>query len=113
MMMPGSAPFTPPSNDPVLSTVPSSLNSLVASPKSQTLPSRSWAYQPVQRVFDRLGVKADGVMDDHGLDAHDHLGVAGDLGRRLLQAIGRMSLVRHRLLNSRRQNDDRRPRFTR
>src|SRR6476620_3372268 len=45
MTMPGSAPFTPPSNDPVLSTVPSSWTSLVASPKSQTLSSRSWAYQ--------------------------------------------------------------------
>ena len=44
MMMPGRALFTPPSNDPLVSAVPSS-SFLVASPKYQTLPSRSWAYQ--------------------------------------------------------------------
>src|SRR6476469_7016363 len=44
MMMPGSAPLTPASNEPAVSAVPS-LNSLVASPKYQTLPSRSCAYQ--------------------------------------------------------------------
>src|SRR5262245_34215777 len=44
MMTPGCAPLTPLSNEPVVSTAPS-LNSLVASPKYQTLPSRSCAYQ--------------------------------------------------------------------
>ena len=48
MAMPGSAPSTPPSNDPAVSTVPS-LNSLVASPKYQTLPRASCAYQSVVR----------------------------------------------------------------
>src|SRR6185503_16051592 len=44
MMMPVRAPLTPPSNEPAVSTLPS-LYSLVTSPKYQTLPSRSCAYQ--------------------------------------------------------------------
>ena len=91
MMMPGRAPLTPPSNEPAVSTVPS-LNSLVASPKYQTLPSRSCAYQS---KVSSIGLVVDGdcVVDDDGVDAHDLLGVAGDLGGRALQPIRRGCLI--------------------
>ena len=45
MTTPGSAPSTPASNDPSReATLPSS-NSAVSSPRYQTFPSVSWAYQ--------------------------------------------------------------------
>src|SRR5947207_15869515 len=44
MTMPGMAPPTPACHEPEVSIVPSS-NAAVRSPRYQTLPARSWAYQ--------------------------------------------------------------------
>ena len=45
MAIPGSAPSTPASNDPARDEIRPSSNSAVSSPRYQTLPSPSWAYQ--------------------------------------------------------------------
>jgi hypothetical protein len=56
----------------VLTTLPSS-NSLVSSPRYQTLPSPSW---PVERVLDQLALLGHDVVDDKRLDpVHDLLPV--------------------------------------
>src|SRR5215218_5383690 len=49
MMTPGLAPALPASHDPSVLTLPFFLYSLVFSPKYQTLPFLSWAYQ--SKVF--------------------------------------------------------------
>jgi hypothetical protein len=45
MMIPGLAPSTPASHEPLVLTTLPFLYSLVSSPKYQTLPSLSWANQ--------------------------------------------------------------------
>jgi hypothetical protein len=49
---------------------------LVSSPKYQTVPSLSWAYQ--SGVLGQLALYEQLVLDDRGGDPFDLLGVVGD-----------------------------------
>ena len=76
MISPGSAPSTPASNDPACVTILPSSNSAVSSPRYQTLPSASWAYQSKVSSISSPSY-ADRVADDPGGDpVRDLLGLA-------------------------------------
>ena len=68
MITPASAPSTPASNEPPRDEILPSSNSAVSSPRYQTFPSPSCAYQSKVSSID-LAVGGDGVADDAGGDA--------------------------------------------
>ena len=76
--MPGSAPSTPACHEPAVLTGFPFSNSVVSSPKYQTLPCAVLGV-PVEGVLDELAL-AVGAVSHHGRrDAHDRLRVSGHL----------------------------------
>jgi hypothetical protein len=77
MMIPGSAPSTPPSHDPfVLAGWPFSY-SVESSPKYQTF-AGSILRVPVERLLGDLALARHDVFDDYARHAHDFLRLGED-----------------------------------